>query len=81
MAAPSGLGEPYSFRFAFASCASTGSDHPVFDAIRAAEPQFFVHTGDLFYADNAAVRRGAGALPPCLFVELPFCARTAHLCR
>jgi alkaline phosphatase D len=40
---------PFSFRVAFASCAKTGSDSPVFDAIRAAQPDLFVHMGDFHY--------------------------------
>jgi phosphodiesterase/alkaline phosphatase D-like protein len=40
-----------SFRFAFASCAATGSNHPVFDAIREQTPLFFINTGDLHYRD------------------------------
>ncbi len=36
-----------SFRFAFASCARTGSNHEVFSAIRAADPLFFMNLGDL----------------------------------
>jgi len=47
------------FRFAFGSCARTGSDHEVFAAIRAAAPLFFLNTGDLHYeniAENAAER-------------------------
>ncbi|WP_442889373.1 alkaline phosphatase D family protein [Congregicoccus parvus] len=38
-----------SFRFVFGSCARTGSDHEVFSAIRAVDPMFFLHTGDLHY--------------------------------
>lgn len=40
-----------SHRVAFASCADTGSDHPVFDAIRERGPLFFLHMGDLHYRD------------------------------
>lgn len=40
---------PFSFRVAFASCASTGSNHHVFDAIRALTPDVFVHMGDFHY--------------------------------
>jgi phosphodiesterase/alkaline phosphatase D-like protein len=39
----------FSFRMAFASCASTGSNHPVFDAIRALSPDLFIHMGDFHY--------------------------------
>ncbi|MGH8020006.1 MAG: alkaline phosphatase D family protein [Opitutaceae bacterium] len=42
-----------SFRFAFSSCARTGSDHEVFSAIRAADPLFFMNIGDLHYEDIA----------------------------
>jgi len=45
-----------SFTFAFASCASTGSNSPVFDAIRQHQPLFFLHTGDLHYEDIAENR-------------------------
>lgn len=40
---------PFSFRLAFASCASTGSSHGVFDAIRELVPDLFVHMGDFHY--------------------------------
>jgi MFS family permease/3',5'-cyclic AMP phosphodiesterase CpdA len=40
-----------SFTFAFSSCARTGSNAAVFDAIRAVDPLFFLVSGDLFYAD------------------------------
>ena len=40
---------PRSFSFAVASCAATGSRHPVFDAIRKREPAFFLHLGDFHY--------------------------------
>jgi phosphodiesterase/alkaline phosphatase D-like protein len=42
-------GKPASFRFAFSSCARTGSESPVFDLIRKKEPAVFVHLGDLHY--------------------------------
>lgn len=42
------------FRFAFASCARTGSNHEVFAAIRAADPLFYMNVGDLHY-ENIAV--------------------------
>jgi phosphodiesterase/alkaline phosphatase D-like protein len=38
-----------SFTVGVGACASTGSDHPVFDTIRAHDPLFFLHTGDMFY--------------------------------
>ncbi len=42
---------PQSFTFAFGSCARTGSSHPVFDTIRAHDPLFLLHLGDLHYAN------------------------------
>ncbi len=42
---------PASFTFAFASCAQTGSNGSVFDAIRDLDPLFFLATGDLYYGD------------------------------
>ncbi|MFV2094816.1 alkaline phosphatase D family protein [Micromonospora sp. LOL_014] len=58
------LGDPASFTFAASSCAgyvgSTPgagyitdqvSDHPVFDTIRASDPLWFSHLGDLHYRD------------------------------
>jgi alkaline phosphatase D len=39
----------YSFSFAFASCAATGSNHEVFIAISNADPLFFLHLGDMHY--------------------------------
>jgi len=42
---------PTSYRVAFGSCADTRSDHPVFDAIVARDPLFFLHLGDLHYRD------------------------------
>lgn len=50
-------GEAVSFRFAFASCASTGSSHPVFEQIRAQQPAFFLTIGDLHYENIAENRR------------------------
>jgi alkaline phosphatase D len=43
-----------SFTFAFASCAKTGSDHPVFGTIHALRPLLFFHTGDFHY-ENISV--------------------------
>lgn len=40
---------PSTFRFAFASCARTGSVHPVFGRILSLDPLFFLHTGDIHY--------------------------------
>ena len=44
---------PLSFRFAFASCARTGSSSSVFETIESLEPLFFLHMGDLHYEDIA----------------------------
>lgn len=41
----------YSFTFAAASCARTGSDHFVFDNIASKPIKFFMNTGDLHYRD------------------------------
>jgi phosphodiesterase/alkaline phosphatase D-like protein len=40
---------PASFTFAFAACARTGSNGQVFDAIRAANPLFYLNIGDIHY--------------------------------
>lgn len=40
-----------SFTFATSGDAHTGSNHPVFDTIRTHNPLFFLHTGDMHYAD------------------------------
>jgi alkaline phosphatase D len=45
---------PASFRFAFASCARTGSSNAVFTSIREQSPAFFMNTGDFHY-ENIAV--------------------------
>jgi alkaline phosphatase D len=50
--------EPFSFRIAVGGCAQTGSDRPVFDAIRATDPLFFLHVGDMFYEDIAVNSEG-----------------------
>lgn len=42
---------PTSFTFAFGSCSNTGSNHPVFDHIRAQNPSFFLSPGDFHYSD------------------------------
>ncbi len=42
---------PAGFTFAYGSCAATGSNHPVFAAIRATGPLFFMNVGDLHYED------------------------------
>ncbi len=47
----------HSFTFAFASCAESGSNHPVFDTIRSHKPLFFMHMGDLHYFDIASNNR------------------------
>lgn len=49
--APSG---PADLRIAVASCARTGSSGQVFDAIRVADPDLFVHMGDFHYGDLAS---------------------------
>ena len=43
----------FSFRVAMGGCAETGSQHSVFDAIRDARPDLFLHLGDLHYEDIA----------------------------
>jgi phosphodiesterase/alkaline phosphatase D-like protein len=40
---------PYSFRVALGGCALTGSNHPVFETIRKARPDLFLHLGDMHY--------------------------------
>jgi phosphodiesterase/alkaline phosphatase D-like protein len=40
-------------RIATASCANTGSNHPVFHTIESLRPDFFLHLGDLHYEDIA----------------------------
>ena len=42
---------PASFKFAFASCARTGSTLDTFDRIRENNPLFFMHMGDFQYLD------------------------------
>jgi alkaline phosphatase D len=42
---------PFSFRVALGSCAVTGSNHPVFETIRKAQPDLFLHMGDFHYED------------------------------
>ena len=43
--------EPAEFTVCLASCATTGSDHPVFDAIGKQNPAVFLHMGDFHYLD------------------------------
>lgn len=43
----------FSFRVAMGGCTETGSDHEVFDAIRAADPDLFLHLGDMHYENIA----------------------------
>jgi alkaline phosphatase D len=50
---PTAAGTAASFKFAFSSCANTGSNHVVFDRIRAQNPLFFAHLGDFHYLDIA----------------------------
>jgi alkaline phosphatase D len=74
-------GSQASFRFAAASCAQVGSNHAVYDAIRAVTPAFFIHMGDMHYADSTstdeAVRQAlyddvlALSKPGQLFREVP----------
>lgn len=40
-----------SFTFATSGDSHTGSNYPVFDTIRAHDPLFFLHTGDMHYED------------------------------
>ncbi|HEU4514095.1 MAG TPA: alkaline phosphatase D family protein [Nocardioidaceae bacterium] len=42
---------PASFTFAVSSCARTGSDGSVFDAVRRAAPLLYLNAGDWFYGD------------------------------
>lgn len=44
-------GKAADFRFAFGSCARTGSQHSVFSLIASREPSVFVHLGDLHYTN------------------------------
>jgi phosphodiesterase/alkaline phosphatase D-like protein len=44
---------PFSFAFAFGSCASTGSNNLIFETIRTRAPRFFLHLGDFHYANVA----------------------------
>ncbi|KAF0682389.1 Aste57867_25477 [Aphanomyces stellatus] len=48
---PPPKGTPFSFQFAFSSCADEDSDPEVFHDIRRQDPLFFVHMGDLHYAN------------------------------
>lgn len=43
--------DPHAVTVAFGSCARTGSNGAVFDAIRATEPDLFVQLGDLHYGN------------------------------
>ena len=45
--------QPISYRFAFGSCARTGSESEIFETIANDKPLFFLHTGDMFYGDVA----------------------------
>lgn len=40
---------PFSYKIAFASCARTGSESEIFNAIEEQEPLFYLNTGDLHY--------------------------------
>ena len=44
-------GQPWSFNFAFSSCAGTGSQHPVFTTILERRPAVFLHLGDFHYTN------------------------------
>jgi alkaline phosphatase D len=51
--------QPASFNFAFASCARTGSQNPVFERIRELHPLFYMNVGDFHYLNitsNALVK-------------------------
>ena len=51
--------QPASFNFAFASCARTGSENPVFNTIRELRPLFYMNVGDFHYENiksNALVK-------------------------
>jgi membrane-associated phospholipid phosphatase len=50
---------PASFTIAAGSCARTGSNGAVFDAIRRADPLLYVATGDLHYANLPSTDPGA----------------------
>jgi alkaline phosphatase D len=49
---------PFSFRVAMGGCARTGSDHPVFTAIRKAQADLFLHLGDMHYEDIESTTPG-----------------------
>ena len=78
---PAAIGTASSFKFAFSSCQNFDSNHVVFDRIRAQDPLFFMHLGDLHYGDYSPNRpglfRGAfdrqllPARPNQLFREVP----------
>ncbi len=44
---------PFSFGVAASGCSSTGSNRPVFEAIRERDPLFFLHLGDMHYTNIA----------------------------
>ncbi|HSF14358.1 MAG TPA: alkaline phosphatase D family protein [Vicinamibacteria bacterium] len=54
---------PMSFSFVLASCARTGSNHPIFEAIESLDPLFMLHMGDFHYENirenDPAVYRAA----------------------
>ena len=58
---------PASFTFAMSGDANTGSSHPVFGTILAQNPLFFLHLGDMYYADitstNVSLYRAAFGQP------------------
>jgi len=45
---------PSSFRVALGACAQTGSQHPVFDAVRRTQPDLLLHLGDMHYENISA---------------------------
>lgn len=57
------------FSFAYASCARSGSTHPVFDTIRRLQPAFFMNVGDFHYRDiqRNSVKRFRRAYDQVLF--------------
>lgn len=67
-----------SFTFAFGSCAETGSNAAVFDAIREQNPLFFLSPGDFFYEDIAKNDPG---LYRAAFDETLASPRQSHLYR
>ena len=44
-------GKPFSYKVTMATCATTGSNNPVFDRIREENSQFYLMLGDFHYGD------------------------------